>query len=90
MATAIIPAPLRKFTNSATRIPISATNISAAIRELTENFPNLKRHLIDSDGEIAAFINIFVDNEDIRYLDLGKTELKDSTVISIVPAIAGG
>ncbi len=90
MATVIIPTPLRKFTNSATRITILATTISEAIRELTESFPDLKKHLIDSDGEIAAFINIFVDNEDIRYLDVGKTELKDSTVISIVPAIAGG
>jgi molybdopterin converting factor small subunit len=90
MATVIIPTPLRKFTSSATRIPIASTNISGAIRELTDSFPDLKKHLIDSDGAIAAFINIFVDNEDIRYLDLEKTELKDSTVISIVPAIAGG
>ncbi len=90
MATVIIPTPLRKFTNSTTRIPILATTISAAIRELTDNFPDLKKHLIDSDGKMAAFINIFVDNEDIRYLDLEKTELKDDTVISIVPAIAGG
>lgn len=90
MATVIIPTPLRKFTSSATRFPVVSTNISGAIRELTDNFPDLKMHLIDSDGTIAAFINIFVDNEDIRYLDLEKTELKDSTVISIVPAIAGG
>jgi len=90
MATVIIPTPLRKFTHSATRISIEATNISEAILEITENFPDLKKHLINPDGEIAAFINIFVDNEDIRYLDLEKTELKDSTVISIVPAIAGG
>lgn len=90
MATVIIPTPLRKFTHSATRISIEATNISEAILEITENFPDLKKHLINPDGEIATFINIFVDNEDIRYLDLGKTELKESTVISIVPAIAGG
>ncbi len=90
MATVIIPTPLRKFTDNARRISIGAKNISEAILEITENFPDLKKHLINADGEIATFINIFVDEEDIRYLDLGKTELKESTVISIVPAIAGG
>lgn len=90
MATIIIPTPLRKFTNSATRIPIVATNIADAIQELTESFPDLKKHLIDSDGKVAAFINIFVDNDDIRYLDFEKTKVTDNTVISIVPAIAGG
>jgi molybdopterin converting factor small subunit len=90
MATVIIPTPLRKFTNNNARVNISAERVSDVISELSVSFPNLKNHLINSDGRLASFINIFVDSEDIRNLDQEQTEVKKNTIISIVPAIAGG
>ncbi len=90
MATVIIPTPLRKFTNNTARLEVSAVNIQQTVDELTLNFPDLKKHLLDEQGQIRSFVNIFVGNDDIRNLQQEKTEVKTDTVISIVPAIAGG
>ena len=90
MATVIIPTPLRKFTNNTARLDIQADNIENTVQELTVNFPELKKHLLDEKGQIRSFVNIFVGNDDIRDLQQGKTAVKADTVISIVPAIAGG
>jgi molybdopterin converting factor small subunit len=90
MATVIIPTPLRKFTNNTAKLEINADNIGNIVNELTLNFPDLKRHLLDEQGNIRSFVNIFVGNDDIRNLQQEKTAVKADTVISIVPAIAGG
>jgi molybdopterin synthase sulfur carrier subunit len=90
MATIIIPTPLRKFTNNTARLDIKADTIAKTVDELTLNFPDLKKHLLDDNGQIRSFVNIFVGNDDIRNLQHGDTVVKSDTVISIVPAIAGG
>lgn len=90
MAIVIIPTPLRKFTNNNARVNISADSVSDVMDELSISFPDLKKHLINADGKQASFINVFVDSEDIRNLNQGQTEVKKNTIISIVPAIAGG
>jgi len=90
MATVIIPTPLRKFTNNTARLNIQADNIEKTVEELTVNFPELKKHLLDDKGQIRSFVNIFVGNDDIRDLQQGQTAVKSDSVISIVPAIAGG
>jgi molybdopterin synthase sulfur carrier subunit len=90
MATVIIPTPLRKFTNNTARLQVSGSDIRQSIDDLTLNFPDLKKHLLDDKGEIRSFVNIFIGNEDIRSLQQEKTAVKEDTVISIVPAIAGG
>lgn len=90
MATVIIPTPLRKFTNNTARLTIQADTIEKTFNELTLNFPELKKHLLDDKGQIRTFVNIFVGNDDIRDLQQEKTAVKADTVISIVPAIAGG
>lgn len=90
MATVIIPTPLRKFTNNTARININAANIEETVQELTLNFPDLKKHLLDEKGQIRSFINIFVGDSDIRDLQQEKTAVQGDTLISIVPAIAGG
>jgi molybdopterin converting factor small subunit len=90
MATLIIPTPLRKFTNNVGKLQTQAVNIDEAVRDLTLNFPDLKKHLLNEKGEIRSFINIFVGNEDIRNLQKEKTIIKEDAVVSIVPAIAGG
>jgi molybdopterin converting factor small subunit len=90
MATVIIPTPLRKFTNNTSRIVIKDHEVGGILRQLTSGYPALKQYLFDPDGRVTAFINVFVNNHDIRNLDREKTVVEDSAVISIVPAIAGG
>jgi len=90
MATIIIPTPLRKFTNNTARLNIKANSVSDAVNELTHNFPDLKRHLLDEQGKVRSFVNIFVGDDDIRNLQEGQTPIQENTVVSIVPAIAGG
>jgi molybdopterin converting factor small subunit len=90
MATIIIPTPLRKFTNNQARVKISESRVSDVLQQLLFNYPDLKKHLIDTDGNVATFINIFVNADDLRNLDQDQVVLSEETVISIVPAIAGG
>ena len=66
MATVIIPTPLRKFTNNTTKLTVQATTISELIEILIVDFPELKKHLLDANGKVPSFINIFVDDDDIR------------------------
>lgn len=90
MATIIIPTPLRKFTNNTAKLPINGGTVAESIEELTTNFPELKRHLLDDKGQIRSFVNIFVGDQDIRDLQQEQTVVKEDTVVSIIPAIAGG
>jgi molybdopterin converting factor small subunit len=90
MATVIIPTPLRKFTNNTAKLNIQAANVQDIVNDLSLNFPELKRHLLDEHGKIRSFVNVFVGDDDIRDLQNEHTSLKDDSVISIVPAIAGG
>lgn len=90
MATIIIPTPLRKFTNNTARLNVQADTIAKTVDELTLNFPDLKKHLLDDNGNIRSFVNIFVGNDDIRNLQHANTVVAADSVISIVPAIAGG
>src|ERR1700761_5032011 len=90
MATVIIPTPLRKFTNNTARLQVSAGTIHDTVQELTVNFPDLKKHLLDEKGQIRSYVNIFIGNDDIRDLQAEKTPVKEDTIVSIVPAIAGG
>lgn len=90
MATVFIPTPLRKFTNNMSKLEIHGSTVMDVINGLTNNYPDLKRHLINADGKIPNFINIFVDDDDIRNLQQEQTEIKSNTIVSIIPAIAGG
>jgi molybdopterin/thiamine biosynthesis adenylyltransferase/rhodanese-related sulfurtransferase/molybdopterin converting factor small subunit len=90
MATIIIPTPLRKFTNNTARLNVKPGTIEDTFRELTLNFPDLRRHLLDEQGKIRSYVNIFVGNDDIRDLQQEHTTVKEDAVVSIVPAIAGG
>jgi sulfur-carrier protein adenylyltransferase/sulfurtransferase len=90
MATVIIPTPLRKFTNNTARLQVKPGTIQETVDELTVNFPDLKKHLLDEHGKIRSYVNIFVGNDDIRDLQQENTAVQEGAVISIVPAIAGG
>lgn len=90
MATLIIPTPLRKYTEDQATFKTDAITIAQAIEELTQEFPNISPQILDANGKVRSFIKIFVGEDDIRALDGDETVLEDNTVVSIVPAIAGG
>ena len=69
---------------------LTANSIQEAVSELTLNFPDLKKHLLDDHGKLRSFINVFVGNDDIRSLQQEQTTLHSDSVVSIIPAIAGG
>lgn len=90
MAKIIIPTPLRKFANNTAHFQTSKSNVKEAVEELTATYPDLKYHLCDNEGQVRSFIKIFVGDEDIKSLKNEATQVSTDTVISIVPAIAGG
>jgi molybdopterin synthase sulfur carrier subunit len=85
-----IPTPLRKLTNNEEVVEVSAKNISEAIAELQSRYPGIQERLVDEKGEVRRFVNVYVNEEDIRFLKNQQTPLKDGDEISIIPAIAGG
>ena len=90
MATVIIPTPLRKFSNQTAKIQVDAATVGEIIEKITLDFPELKKHLLDGQGSLRSFVNIFSGDDDIRDLQSEKTPVQQSSIISIVPAIAGG
>ncbi|HLP78932.1 MAG TPA: ubiquitin-like small modifier protein 1 [Candidatus Paceibacterota bacterium] len=85
-----IPTPLRKLTNNEEVVEVQAATIGEAITELQNRFPGIQERLIDEKGEVRRFVNVYVNEEDIRFLKNKDTALKDGDEISIIPAIAGG
>jgi molybdopterin synthase sulfur carrier subunit len=85
-----IPTPLRSVTKGAAEVQADGDTVSAVIEDLERQFPGLRDRLIDESGELRRFINIYVNEEDIRFLEGAKTTLKAGDSLSIVPAIAGG
>jgi sulfur-carrier protein len=84
-----IPTPLQKLTNGKAEVECNAKNIHELIDALEKDFPGMKERLSDG-GKIRRFINIYVNEEDIRFENKEETALKDGDSVSIVPAIAGG
>lgn len=85
-----IPTPLRKLTNNEELVEVNSATIGAAIQELQARFPGIAERLVDEKGEVRRFVNVYVNEEDIRFLENQNTPLKDGDEISIIPAIAGG
>ncbi|EAU54753.1 ubiquitin-like small modifier protein 1 [Mariprofundus ferrooxydans] len=85
-----IPTPLRKLTGGADEVAVEAANIGELIENIEAAYPGLKERLCDDAGEIRRFVNVYVNDEDVRFLDGRTTVLKDGDEVSIVPAIAGG
>ncbi len=90
MASIRIPTPLRKLTNELEVVQASGGNVGEILDSLEKAFPGLKERICDEQGNVRRFVNVFVNDEDIRFLDDKATAVKDSDEISIVPAIAGG
>jgi molybdopterin synthase sulfur carrier subunit len=85
-----IPTPLRKLTNNEEVVEVSAATIGDAISELQTRYPGIKERLVDESGAVRRFVNVYVNEEDIRFLQNQQTRIKDGDEISIIPAIAGG
>lgn len=89
MSTIRIPTPLRQYAGGNTTIPVKGDTIDAALRDLTDIYPDLKSHLYDGD-KLRSFVNIYLNQEDIRYLDGADTAISADDKLMIVPSIAGG
>jgi len=85
-----IPTPLRKLTNNEELVEVKATTIGDAFNELQTRYPGIKERLLDDSGAVRRFVNVYLNEEDIRFLQNQQTKLKDGDEISIIPAIAGG
>ena len=85
-----IPTPLRSITKGSAEVQAKGDTVEGLVADLERQFPGLKERLVDEAGELRRFINVYVNEEDIRFLQSNKTALKDGDQVSIVPAIAGG
>jgi molybdopterin synthase sulfur carrier subunit len=85
-----IPTPLRKLTNELEVIEAAGATIAEVLENVEKAFPGLKERICDENGQVRRFVNVFVNDEDIRFLKESATPVKEEDEISIVPAIAGG
>ena len=90
MPSVRIPTPLRKLTGDLEVVQAAGATISEVLQSLDQAFPGLKERICDEHGQVRRFVNVFVNDEDIRFLEEGATTLKEADEISIYPAIAGG
>src|SRR5688500_14574865 len=86
----LIPTPLRPFTDKKDAVEIDGTTIGEVLQNLTSKYGGLKQHLYTADGKLRSFVNIYVNDDDIRYLQKDQTPLKAGDTVSIIPSVAGG
>ena len=85
-----VPTPLRRYTENHGEIEVSGDSVSSALESLLEKYPSLKKQLYTDDGKLRSFVNVYLNDEDIRYLAKTETTVKAGDTIAIVPSIAGG
>jgi MoaD family protein len=85
-----IPTPLRQYVGKQTSVEVTGTTVGEAMSSLVQQHPDLRKHLYTDEGKLRSFVNVYVNDEDIRYLQKEATAVKDGDDISIVPSIAGG
>ncbi|MCO6451991.1 MAG: MoaD/ThiS family protein [Caldilineales bacterium] len=90
MSTVYIPTPLRRLTANQSKVDIAADNVGSALTALDEAYPGIGGRIFDDNGEVKRFINVFVNDDEIRTLQGLNTPVAESDRISIVPAMAGG
>ena len=86
----IIPTPLRQYAGKKDAVEIEAKTVAEALAGLTSTYSDLRRHLFTDDGKLRSFVNVYLNDEDIRYLQKEATPVRENDVLSIVPSIAGG
>lgn len=90
MAKVLIPTPLRQFTGGADTVEAAGATVGEVLTALTTAHPDLKKNLYNDEGKLRSFVNIYVNDEDIRYLSKEATEIAGGDTLSIIPSIAGG
>jgi molybdopterin converting factor small subunit len=90
MATVLVPTPLRRFTAGQSKVLVDATNVGSLIQQMEADFPGVGSKLLDEHGEIKRFINVFVNDDEVRTLQGLSTPVGGDDRVSIVPAMAGG
>ncbi len=85
-----VPTPLRKLTEGADEVTVQGDTVKALVDDLERKFPGIKERICDESGKIRRFVNVYVNGDDIRFLQNLETSVRDGDSISIVPAIAGG
>ncbi len=85
-----VPTPLRKFTQGSDEVDVDGATVLAMLEDLEQKHPGIKERIMDESGKVRRFVNVYVNGDDIRFLQNVDTALKDGDSISIVPAIAGG
>jgi len=90
MATVFVPTPLRRLTGGQSKVEATGQDIAAVFQAMDEQFPGVSEKLLDEDGHVKRFINVFVNDDEIRSLQGMSTPVKESDRVSIVPAMAGG
>jgi molybdopterin converting factor small subunit len=86
----LLPTPLRQYSGKQPSVELKASTVGEALSGLVSQHPDLRRHLYNEDGKLRAFVNVYLNDEDVRYLEKEATPVSDGDTISIVPSIAGG
>ena len=90
MAQIKIPTPLRSLTNDEDTVAVNAPNLKELIAQMENSYPGIAERLLDENNELRRFVNIFINGEDVRFLDGLYSPVRDADEVSIVPAVAGG
>src|SRR6202171_2873771 len=90
MAKVIIPTPLRQFTGKQDSVTVPGATVGQVLSALTTQYPDLRKQIFNDEGKLRSFVNVYLNDEDIRYLSKDATPAKDGDTISLVPSIAGG
>ena len=86
-----IPTPLRQYADKKDSVEVGAHTVADALQQLTQRHPDLRKHLYTNEGKLRSFVNVYLNEEDVRYLSQGEsTPVKDNDTLSIIPSIAGG
>jgi sulfur-carrier protein len=86
-----IPTPLRAYADGQNFVEVEAPNVAGALQALTASYPDLRKHLFNGDGKVRAFVNLYLNDEDVRYLPAkDASPVKAEDTLSIIPSIAGG
>jgi len=90
MPKVLIPTPLRPYAGKQSVIEVIAKTVGEALNDLVTQHPDLRKHLFSEDGKLRTFVNVYLNDEDIRYLSKDATAVKETDTITIVPSVAGG
>lgn len=90
MATVRIPVPLRKLVNDQRLVRASGSTVVELVEDLERQFPGIRARIVDGDGRVHSFVNIFINDEDVRFLQGLRTPVPEDAEVSIIPAMAGG